>query len=190
MNMRRRERNCFFWKNMLRGGLWLGVILGFFILLEVLEFDYYALLDPLYDKPLILYGIYAFSEFFFGIIPPELFMIWARGFGDPVRYAGIVLFLAVISYVAGVAGYFIGRWLGQTSFFRHLEEKRLAKVFPLVQRYGIYLVIIAALTPVPFSATCMVAGSVQLRFRRFLLFAATRFLRFAFYGWIVWHATL
>jgi len=34
------------------------------------------------------------------------------------------------------------------------------------------LVVIAALTPVPFSATCMVAGSVRLPLRRFLLFAA------------------
>ncbi len=184
------ERNRFFWQNMLRGGVWLLLILAFFIFLEVLEFDYYQLLTPFYDRPFILYGLYALSEFLFGIIPPELFMIWARGFGDPLRYAGIILFLAAISYVAGVTGYSIGRWLGHTSFFRRMGEGRFARVIPLVQRYGIYLVIIAALTPVPFSATCMVAGSVRLPLRRFLLFALSRFLRFALYGWIVWHATL
>ncbi len=190
MNVQHSDRNRFFWKNMLRGWVWLAVILGFFILLEVLEFDYYRLLTPFYDRPFILYGLYALSEFLFGIIPPEFFMVWARGFGDPLRYAGIVFFLAVLSYVAGVTGYFIGRWLGHTDAFRRLEERRLAKVIPLVRRFGLYLVIIAALTPVPFSATCMVAGSVRLSFRRFLLFAAMRFLRFALYGWIVWHATL
>jgi len=190
MSEHNRERSRFFWKNLLRGGVWLGGILAFFILLEVMEFDYYRLLNPFYDQPFILYLIYAFSEFFFGIIPPELFMIWARGPGDPEKYMFIVLFLAAISYVAGVTGYFIGRWFGNTAVFRRLEERRLAGVIPLVRRYGLFLVVIAALTPVPFSATCMVAGSVRLPFRRFLLFAASRFLRFALYGWVVWHATL
>ena len=182
-------RTRFFLKNLLRGLIWLGAILGFFIFLEVLEFDYYRLLTPLYDRPPVLFLIYAFSEFFFGIIPPELFMIWARGYGDLPRYVEIVAFLAAVSYLAGVAGYFAGRWFGNTSFFRRLRERHLRKVIPLLQRYGLFLVVIAALTPVPFSATCMLAGSVKLPLRRFLLFAATRFLRFALYAWIVWHAT-
>jgi membrane protein YqaA with SNARE-associated domain len=190
MSEHNRERSRFFWKNMLRGGVWLAVILGFFVFLEVMEFDYYRLLNPFYDRPFILYLIYAFSEFFFGIIPPELFMIWARGFGDPLRFVEIIFLLALISYVAGVTGYFAGRWFGRTPLFTRLAEQRLAKVIPLVRRFGLPLVIIAALTPVPFSATCMVAGSVRLPFRRFMIFAASRFLRFALYGWVVWHATL
>lgn len=174
----------------MRGGVWLAVILGVFIVLEVLEFDYYRVLTPFYDRPYWLYALYALSEFFFGIIPPELFMIWARGFGDPLLYAGIVSFLALLSYLAGVTGYWVGRWVGRTAFFMRLEKRRLVKVIPLVRRYGIHLVIIAALTPVPFSATSMVAGSVRLPWRRFLLFATTRFMRFAGYGWIVWHASI
>ncbi len=190
MNEQKRVRNRFFWKNLLRGWLWLGLILGFFLFLEWMEFDYYAVLQPFYDRPFLLYLIYSLSEIFFGILPPELFMIWARGSGVLSAYVPEVSLLAVISYIAGVIGYLAGRWFGSTSFFRNLKEQRAARVVPLLERYGLFLVIIAALTPVPFSATCMVAGMVRLPFRRFLLYAATRFFRFAFYGWIVWHATL
>ncbi len=186
----RKERRRFFLGNMLRGAIWLFLILGFFILLEWMEFDYYAFLNPFYNRPFLLVLIYTFSEVFFGIIPPELFMIWARGYGDIVRYTGMVAVLASISYMAGILGYFIGRLLGRTTFFKRLEKRRLNKVIPLMRKYGFSLVIIAALTPVPFSATCMVTGSVRYSFRKFLLFAGFRFIRYALYSYFVWHATL
>ncbi|HHJ10380.1 MAG TPA: hypothetical protein ENK25_05750 [Bacteroidetes bacterium] len=186
----RKERRRFFIGNMFRGAIWLFLILSFFIFLEVMEFDYYVLLNPFYNHPFLLILIFTFSEVFFGIIPPELFMIWARGYGDISQYVEIVVILASISYMAGILGYFTGRYLGGTKFFRRLEEKRLNNVIPLIRKYGFSLVIIAALTPVPFSATCMVTGSVRYSFRKFLLFAGFRFIRYAVYSYFVWHATI
>jgi len=186
----RKEHRRFFLGNMLRGVLWLSLILGFFIFLEWMEFDYYTFLNPFYNRPFLLILIYTFSEVFFGIIPPELFMIWARGYGDSSRYIEVMAILASISYMAGIVGYFFGRLLGGTKIFRRLEEKRLNKVIPLMRKYGFSLVIIAALTPVPFSATCMVTGSVRYSFRKFLLFAGFRFIRYAVYSYFIWHATL
>ncbi len=186
----KKERRRFFMGNMLRGGLWLLIILGFFILLEVLEFDYYALMGRFYDRPLVLFLIYSFSETFFGIIPPELFMIWARGYQNIIQYVEIVSLLAVISYIAGIIGYFAGRYFGDLPFYQKIKRYKLNRVIPLVQKYGFLLVIIAALTPVPFSATCMVVGSLRFPFRKFLFFSAFRFLRFVLYAYIVWHATL
>ena len=48
------------------------------------------------------------------------------------------------------------------------------------------LVVVGAVTPVPYSATCMLAGSVKYPFNTFLLICITRIIRFAFYGWMVW----
>jgi len=186
----RKERRRFFIGNMFRGAIWLFLILSFFIFLEVMEFDYYVLLNPFYNHPFLLILIFTFSEVFFGIIPPELFMIWASGYGDISQYVEIVVILASISYMAGILGYFTGRYLGGTKFFRRLGEKRLNNVIPLIRKYGFSLVIIAALTPVPFSATCMVTGSVRYSFRKFLLFAGFRFIRYAVYSYFVWHATI
>src|SRR6056297_3263358 len=111
--MRIPERYQFFLRNLIHGLLWLGAIVGALILLQRFtpegHFDEY--LQPLYDQPMLMYLIYTLSEIFFGVIPPELFMIWALKMGSLIVYIEIVLFLALISYGAGLVGYFFGRYL-------------------------------------------------------------------------------
>jgi membrane protein YqaA with SNARE-associated domain len=67
-----------------------------------------------------------------------------------------------------------------------MSEKYLEQYQDNLKRYGGYLVFVGAVTPVPFSATCMLAGSVDLPFKNFLLICITRIIRFAVYGWMVW----
>ena len=59
-----------------------------------------------------------------------------------------------------------------------------------LEMFGIYLILIAALTPLPFSAVCILIGSVRYSFGRFALLATSRFIRFGIYALVFWEANI
>jgi membrane protein YqaA with SNARE-associated domain len=94
--------------------------------------------------------------------------------------------LTLISYGAGILGYFIGKFFSKAPIYKHMSERYLDQYKDQLKRFGGYLVLVGAITPLPFSATCMLAGSVNYPFRTFLLISVARVMRFAVYGWMVW----
>lgn len=176
-------------RNLLRGLVFFFVIIvAFYFLEEFIQENFKSHIGEIRANPGILYGIYTLSEIVFGIIPPELFMmIWIL---DDIEVAGFVInlsILTVISYGAGVLGYYIGRNFSKTAFYQHrIREKYLRQYENKLKKFGGYLVFVGAVTPVPFSAMCMLAGSVNMNFKNFLLICISRVLRFAVYGWLLW----
>jgi membrane protein YqaA with SNARE-associated domain len=94
----------------------------------------------------------------------------------------------LISYAAGVLGYYIGHFFSKTNVYRRISDRYLKQYDSQLKKFGLYIVLVGAITPVPFSATCMLAGSVNLPIRSFLLICISRIIRFAAYGWAVWAA--
>ncbi|REE00417.1 YqaA family protein [Marinoscillum furvescens] len=185
------ERTRFFLRNFLKGVIWLAVIVGgYFYLKANYNFTMQGLLGPLYDQPALIFSIFFASETIFGIIPPELFMIWALRNELLSQYILNVIGLAVISYMSGIIGYYIGSHFSTTQLYRTLQKNYLGKFEKHFNRFGGFLVIVAALTPLPFSGICMLMGTVKYPYRRFLLFSLTRFLRFIVYAAIIWEANI
>jgi len=183
-------RTRFLLKNMLTGLIWLaGIILLFYYFKQITGVDFQALIDKHADRPMLILSIFLLSEVVFGIIPPEIFMIWAAGSEDFASYPLIMAMLASISYAAGIVGYFFGRHLHGSRAYAYLERGILRSYIPVLKRYGFFLIIVAALTPVPFSAICILVGAVQYPMQRFLLFSSFRFLRFTAYAWIIHHVS-
>lgn len=182
------EKYRFLIRNIIHGFIWLAVIVFLFIFLsnhfEELNFKEY--LRPLYDQPLLMYVIFSGSELLFGVIPPELFMIWALDYNSIFIYTEIIVLLTVISYLAGFCGYVFGKYLSYTVLFRFLRKRYFKKYEAYLNLYGSFLIIVAALTPIPFSAVCMVVGSSRFPTYKFLLFSSFRIFRFAVYGFIIW----
>lgn len=188
MNEEKETRSRFLVKNLLRGLLGFLVIIFLFLLFE----DYIVELFE-ENKAVIrantplLYSIYTLSEIVFGILPPELFMlIWISSKVTIAEYALNLTYLTLISYAAGVLGYFIGKYFSKTPLYKKLGEKYIQPYEDQLKRFGGYLVFVGAVTPVPFSATCMLAGSINYPFRNFLFLCIARVFRFAVYGWLVW----
>ena len=178
----------FLFRNLLKGLLWFAVIITAFIITEkYIEENFTTHIDVVQSNVFLLYLIYTLSEIVFGILPPELFMlVWSLGQASVEMYVLNVIALAVISYAAGVFGYYIGNTFSKTPFYKRIHDRHLAQYSRQLRRYGSYLVIVGAITPIPFSATCMMAGSVNLPFNNFLLICISRLLRFAVFGWMVW----
>lgn len=179
----------FLLKNLAKGLAWFAVIILAYILVQKELNVYREQINRVGDNLPLLLSIFTVSEVVFGILPPEIFMLIWKTKGDPVMYTVNLTILTLISYLAGIAGYWIGLRFSRTSVFKRVHERWLAPYDQKLKKYGGFLVIVGAVTPVPFSATCMLAGSVSLPFRYFLLITITRIIRFAFYGTLVWVST-
>jgi len=145
-------------------------------------------LKRFYSNPTLIYLIYVGSEVFFGLFPPEFFMLWAFHKGDTVQYLLNLCFFAGVSYGAGYLAFIIGRILRKTFLFGYLSQKLLAKYWPLFRKYGSALIIAAALTPLPWALISLLVGSTEYRLRRFFFFALFRVFRFAIYGFIIYQS--
>ena len=176
--------------NLWRGLIWFGFIVAAYLLFMELVYknNPEVWLERLYSKPIQIYLIYFASEFFFGIIPPEFFMIWALHKSDTLHYILNVGFFAIVSYAAGYAMFLIGRYLNIWLYFRFIKKKFFSRLMPQVRKYGIFLIVVAALTPLPYSAISLVVGSSGYSTRKYLLAACTRLFRYAVYGYIIYQS--
>jgi membrane protein DedA with SNARE-associated domain len=183
------SRSSFLLKNLIKGLIWLVIIIVAFIFAEeFIQNNFEKDIDVIKDQPLILFSIFFGSEVVFGIIPPVLFMTtWKLLMNLSLQEYILNLFvLTVLSFIAGVIGYFIGKFFSTTRIYKRISYGYLRQYNRKLKKYGSFLVLVGALTPVPFSATCMMAGSVAIPFKDFLWVCASRVLYFLIYGWIVW----
>jgi len=184
-----KNKYFFLFQNLAKGFLWLGLlIIAFMFFKKNVSVDYLDWLSPVYERPLLVYLIYAGSEILFGIIPPEIFMIWALQQGKLLTYVQIIMLLAVLSYLAGILGFLAGRYFHNTQFFKLLKDKIFGKYDVYLYRFGAFIIIVAALTPLPFSGVSMLIGSVDFPFKKYLIFAMARFIRFLAYSIVIWQA--
>lgn len=186
-----KNKYSFFFRNLLKGLIWLSIIVIMFVFAKHhVNRDLLLQFEPVLSKTTLILIIFSLSEIIFGIIPPELFMIWALRTGKLSGYIGYVFLFAVISYLAGIVGYLFGRYLNTTRLYQYIRNRFLSKTEQLLQAYGLYLILVAALTPLPFSAVAMLVGAVKYPGRNYAYWSLSRFARFAVYGWVIWEANM
>ena len=131
-------------------------------------------------------GLFVFAVVLDTIIQPVSpdILVFGSTFG------GANLFLAALigglgSCTAGTIGYFIGRTIGKHGFKKWFGEKHLKRGKELLNKYGVWAVIVGALSPIPYSSVCWTAGIYNMRFSVFLLTSLlTRIPRFLLIGLI------
>lgn len=180
------SKSAFLLKNLAKGLAWFAVIITAYILASDHIKEYQQEINQLGDNLPLLLSVFTISEIVFGILPPEIFMMIWQSQHDLLMYIINLSLLTIISYGAGILGYFIGKYFSKTPYYKKIHARWLTQYDKKLRKYGGYLVLVGAITPVPFSATCMLAGSVHLSFKSFLLICISRILRFAVYGWMVW----
>lgn len=178
-------------RNLLKGIAWLVVLLLLFIYLkDSISFQSDSGLMKYGNNAFLVFTIYSISELIVGVIPPELFMMWSLELAEYRNYVADVALLAVISYAAGTLSYLFGRYFSGTVIYRYIRKRYLRKYEEKFNQYGGFLLIVAAVTPVPYSAICMLVGSVKYPIKNFFLISLLRILRFIVYGYFVWEASL
>lgn len=187
--MKMGEKTRFFLVNFARGMAWLAVLVFLYILIRKnIDINFLVWLEPIFENTPLIFTVYTLSEVMFGIIPPELFMMWALRSGSLADYSFYVFMFALISYAAGFIGFLFGTYLNTTILFRYIRRRFLGKYHSLLQKYGFFLILVAAITPLPFSGISMLVGSLHYPASRYLIWASSRFLRFLIYAFIIWEA--
>lgn len=186
------EKRSFLIRQLLRGLLFLAVLIGLFLIFnkifpEELRERWFS---SIYDNTKLVIAVFVGSEILFGIVPPEVFMLWAFRTGHLGNYYLSIGVLSIISYLAGVFNFFLGRRIKDTLLFIKIRRLWLRKSLLLFEKYGEYLVIVASVTPIPFSAIALLSGAGNLDPRKYLKFSLWRIVRFFVYAFILYQASI
>lgn len=131
----------------------------------------------------LIIGFFFLSETLLGLVPPDLFILWAKQFTSP--YA-VVALLAVLSYGAGLLAYFLGMRLGGLKKLHDYIHGRFGHQFALLRSWGGFIIVLAALLPLPYSTMCLGAGLLKYSFRMLLILGMFRIVRFFVYAGVLY----
>ena len=110
----------------------------------------------------------SFTESVFFPIPPDVLLV-----GIAIRQPEMAIWfalLATVSSVAGaVVGYWLGRRVGRSLLNRLVSGDKVEKAERLVSRYGVWAILVAAFTPVPYKVFAILAGMLDLNLRTFVV---------------------
>jgi len=129
-------------------------------------------------------------ESVFLFIPPEVFMT-PPIIANQKRTVPTILAAAVGSIVGGAIAYIIGLWLFDTvgvwliDNFASMEKFQMAQ--ELFIKHGVFIIVLTAVTPIPYKLMAMCAGFMGFPALLFLgVSAIFRTGRFAIVGFLLW----
>jgi membrane protein YqaA with SNARE-associated domain len=142
--------------------------------------------------PAIVWIVFALTvcESIFLFIPPEVFMT-PPVVADKKRALPVVIAASLGSLVGGTVAYAIGLWLFDSvgvwliQTFASMEKFELAQA--MFARHGVFIIFLAAFTPVPYKLLAMCAGFLGFSAPLFLgISAVFRTVRFSIVGYLLW----
>lgn len=162
----------------------IGVIVGVLVLAQLLINDFEGVIKRFLSErsPVFVLILFLASETFFGLIPPDFFIVWADTFEANFALLNV---LAVLSYSGGVIAHRIGCKLRTIPKVYAFFEKRFAGHYSEIEKFGSFLIVFAALFPLPFSTITMVAGTMKYPVKKLLFFGLARILRFYIYAFFL-----
>lgn len=144
------------------------------------------------EKPWYSWVVFIMTVFesIFLFIPPEVFMTPAI-VANKKRAMPITVAAAIGSIIGGAIAYMIGLWLFDTvgiwliEHFASPEKFELTKT--LFTKYGIMIIVLTAITPIPYKLLAICAGFLNYPIAIFLgVSAIFRTSRFALIGFLLW----
>ena len=120
------------------------------------------------DWALLILFLTAFLESTISPIPPDPLLIPMA-----VLQPNLAIWLGVLCTVASVLGAVLGHWLGaqfgRPILGRFVSEGRIRSAESLFDKYGVWAVLVAAVTPIPYKVFTILAGVLKLDMKRFLI---------------------
>lgn len=115
-------------------------------------------------------ALMAFIESSVFPIPPDVLLI-AMSLSLPQKALVFALICTVFSTLGGAFGYALGKYGGKPIFYRIFKNKShyLEKVEGLYNKYGVWAVLGAAFTPLPYKVFTIASGIFTLNFPGFML---------------------
>jgi undecaprenyl-diphosphatase len=104
----------------------------------------------------------ATSESFIFPIPPDPLLI-ATGLAHPSWAIWLAGLVTVASVAGAVVGHWLGRRLGRPLLYRLVSQPRIERAEQLFRRFGVWAILVAAFTPIPYKVFTILAGVLDLK---------------------------
>ena len=185
------ELKKIFRKNLIRAAFFLFLLVAFIF---VLALSFEPQLKTFADWLINTFGILGLSASVFvadliiSPIPPDAALFFIGQSEMHSQWIIWVPLLGLVSTAAGICGWFIGRRLIKLRFLRRPILSFTKEYRGSIRKYGFWMVVIGALTPLPFSLTCWVAGIFKLPVETFIIAALFRVPRFVLYYWAIFYS--
>ena len=125
------------------------------------------------DWAVVLLALVAFSESIVFPIPPDPLLI-AVGVASPTSAIWVAALVTVASVSGAYVGHWLGRRVGRPLLRRLVSESKTERAEALFNRYGVWAILVAAFTPIPYKVFTILAGIMDLPIRPFLLASPNR----------------
>lgn len=96
----------------------------------------------------------------------------------------IMLVLGTASFCGGILGYWIGRFLSRIKFVNKIVDKLVGSHKTFIEDHGAWAIVLAALSPLPYSTICWAAGVIKVDNRKIILACLARYARMILYYYI------
>ena len=174
---------------------WMICLLVIVVIVAVILTFQSGELESLILRYVQIYGYYAIFGMAFVLdmlwqpIGPEAPISIAILFGLNAFYVFILILLG--SYIASLLNYFLGKTYLSEKLMLSLSPDERKKYTELFRKYGKWGLFVAAIGPIPWVLFCWLAGSFQMKFRKFFLYGLfPRFLRILIVVLLVRHLNL
>lgn len=181
---RRKGSYHFVGKNMLKLGISIGILGLALFLVNRYVFDIDAWMKSNLDhlSELQVYTVFWLSESLLGLVPPDLFILWAKSLPEP--WFGITI-LSILSYLGGQASFQIGLWINHIPRFHAWIHTKYEESIKQFKKFGALVIVLGALTPLPFAPISIISGSLEYPRSTYSLLALSRILRFFLYAYFL-----
>lgn len=144
--------------------------------------DLHAFATATYDALGVfgLAGIIFLSDSVITPIPPDVVLLILANSPAVESWYWLIPTFGLLSAFAGCCAWWLGAWLGRYPKIQR-GLGRFGRNEDLVLRYGAWGVALGALTPIPFSITCWIAGMMMVPFRKVAPVTLLRIPRYVIY---------
>ncbi len=126
----------------------------------------------------------ALSDALPGILLPDAFLVF--GIAGNLPDIQIILASGIGSLIGGSLSYIQGGYIiPKVKIGKEFIDKHEEKLIPYVEKYGIWAVVLASITPLPYSWMAILVGSFKMPFYKFILASLFRVIRFVIYFYAI-----
>lgn len=176
----------------LKNLLWKGLFALLGILVVIVFLSHFAKepIQKLSNLFIDIFGVYGvglgilLSDSLPAFMIPDAFLVLAVA--GKLEDIPVVVFASIGSITGGSISYFLGRYVfPKIAFIQSFLQAHEEKLVVHLEKYGVWAVVLAATTPLPYSWMAILAGTLKMEYWKFLVSSLSRAPRFFVYYYAI-----
>ena len=115
------------------------------------------------------FGIFLLTTLEQFIFPLPVDVFFGFSIENGLMYHHLMILVLIATILGATIGYFLGKYLGHPALTWLVGKTKVDKGEAYIKKWGIWGVILAGLTPIPFKVVTWTAGIFEMPFGRFIL---------------------